>query len=65
MKVEAPDNNLGPYLAKRLKGQKEDITDIAKATDIHVETVRKMQNGGEKDDRVTSHSIYFNIVFLK
>ena len=45
MKVEAPDNNLGPYLAKRLKGQKEDSTDIAKATDIHVETVRKMRSG--------------------
>jgi len=45
LKVEAPDNNLGPYLAKRLKGQKEDSTDIAKATDIHVETVRKMRSG--------------------
>lgn len=45
LKVEAPDNNLGPYLAKKLKGQKEDSTDIAKATGIHVETIRKMRNG--------------------
>jgi len=45
LKVEAPDNNLGPYLTKRLKGQREDSTDIAKATGIHVETIRKMRNG--------------------
>jgi len=45
LKVEAPDNNLGPYLTKKLKGQKEDSTDIAKATGIHVETIRKMRNG--------------------
>lgn len=48
LKVEAPDNNLGPYLVKKLKGQKEDSTDIASATGIHVETVRKLRNGTTK-----------------
>lgn len=48
MKVEAPDNRLGPYLAKRLKNRDLDSTDISDSTDIAIASVRNMRNGTVK-----------------
>jgi len=48
LKVEAPDNNLGPYLAKRLKNKDIDSTDISDATGIAIASIRNMRNGTVK-----------------
>jgi len=48
LKVEAPDNNLGPYLAKRLKNKDLDSTDISDSTGIAIASIRNMRNGTVK-----------------
>lgn len=48
MKVEAPKNNLGPYLTKRLKDKDQDSTDISEATGIPLASVRNMRSGTVK-----------------
>lgn len=48
LKIEAPENSLGPYLTRKLKDKGQDSTDISTVTGIHVETIRKMRNGTTK-----------------
>ncbi len=58
MKVEAPHNNLGPYLAKRLKNKDLDSTDISEATGIVLASIRNMRNGTVKSiPAIDSHKI--------
>jgi len=58
LKVEAPNNNLGSYLAKRLKNKDLDSTDISDATGIAIASMRNMRSGAVKSiPAVDSHKI--------